>query len=235
MKISVCDDDISVVQQLHALLEEYFSSSGLEKPVIRAFSDGAQLAAEEEPGDIVFLDIEMPVLNGIDTAEAVYRRNKSALIIILTSYPGYLDDAMRVNVFRYLSKPIEKERLFRNLQDAIHICLTHSLNIVIETKEGVHNISAAEIIMIEKQGRKSLIYTEQKLYESSLTIQHYAAQLPVNSFYQTHKSFIVNMAHINDFNHDTVHLCAGKVMAYLTRRKYKDFKNAYLFYLSGTK
>ena len=81
---------------------------------------------DQGPKDIIFLDIEMPGLNGIYVGNELKKRDKNTIIFIITSYSECsLDEAMRFHVFRYPSKPIDKQRLFRNLKDALD--LYHSI------------------------------------------------------------------------------------------------------------
>ena len=67
--------------------------------------------------DIVFLDIEMPGMNGIYVGNELKSQNRNIIIFVVTSYSEYLDEAMRFHVFRYLSKPLDKQR-FNALQTA---------------------------------------------------------------------------------------------------------------------
>ena len=89
------------------------------------------------------------------------------------------------------------------------------------------------IIVIEAQGRKVIVHTIQKDYISVHNMNYWAEHLPENSFFQSHRSFIVNFEHIVDFDHSTIHLSNQQIAAYLTRRKYSSFKNAYLLYLES--
>ena len=70
-------------------------------------------------------------------------------------------------------------------------------------------------------------------FDSIHNMDYWLEQLPKNSFFQTHRSFIVNFEHIVDFDHSTIHLSNQQIAAYLTRRKYSSFKNAYLLYLES--
>lgn len=72
------------------------------------------------------LDVEMPGFDGIYVGNELKKQNESVIIFIVTSYLEYLDAAMRFHVFRYLSKPIDKQRLFQNLDDALE--LYYSIN-----------------------------------------------------------------------------------------------------------
>ena len=154
-----------------------------------------------------------------------------SLFFVVTSYSEYLDEAMRFHVFRYLSKPLDKQRFFRNLKDALAYYNSITLKIPVETKQAVYSFPASQIIAIEAQGRKVIVHTTRQDFDSIHNMDYWLEQLPKNSFFQTHRSFIVNFEHIVDFDHSTIHLSNQQIAAYLTRRKYSSFKNAYLLYL----
>ena len=174
-------------------------------------------------------------LNGIYVGNELKKRNKNTIIFIITSYSEYLDEAMRFHVFRYLSKPIDKQRLFRNLKDALDLYHSMTVQVPIETRQGVHTVPVSSIIMVETQGKKVIVHTTARDYESIHTMQYWLDQLPVNRFFQTHRSFIINYEHITNFDHMLVHLSNGQFTAYLTKRKYSAFKGAYLLYLESTR
>lgn len=174
----------------------------------------------------------MPGMNGIYVGNELKKSNPAVIIFIVTSYSEYLDEAMRFHVFRYLSKPLEQQRFFRNMQDAVNLYHTSTLLIPVETKNGVHAISATDIIVVEAAERKVMVYTVQKSYESVRNMAYWLDTLPKSCFFQTHRGFIINLGHITDFDHTLIHL-TNQLTAYLTRRKYRTFKDAYLLYLES--
>ncbi len=233
MRIVLCDDDKAFIQQLDKMLQEYFQEIHTKCPEIACFYSGEALLADTGAKDIVFLDIEMNGIDGICIGSALKKENPDSIIFIITSYAEYLDEAMRFHVFRYLSKPLDRQRLFRNLKDAISIYMASTVKIAIETKEGVHTVLASKIIFVEAQGRKVIIHTVDRDYLSVQNIHYWTETLHENCFYQTHRSFIVNMEYVDDFDRTVVSLCKNRFQAYLTRRKYNDFKAAYLLYLES--
>ncbi len=233
MRILICDDDTLFTEQLHKYLREYFERQKLKCPEIVIYHSGDALLKDNDKKDIVFLDIEMPGVDGIYTGNELKNRNPNVIIFIITSYAEYLDEAMRFHVFRYLSKPLDKQRLFRNLKDALQRYNNTNTKLAIETKQGIYTVSSSDIICVEAQNRKVLIHTTSKSYESINNIQFWADKLRENCFFQSHRSFIVNFAYICDFDNTVIHLYNNQLTAYLTRRKYSSFKEAYLLFLES--
>lgn len=235
MRILICDDDALMIEQLQKNIKFFFENNRLKCPEIACFSDGASLISDTGEKDILFLDIEMPGMNGIYVGNELKKRNHNIIIFIVTSYLEYLDEAMRFHVFRYLSKPLDKQRFYRNLKDALDLYHTMTFRIPVETKQGLHTLPASSIISIEASGRKITIHTTMCDFESVHNMQYWLELLPKNCFFQTHRSFIVNLEHVTDFNRNLIHLLGNQFHAYLTKRKYTAFKEAYLLYLESTR
>lgn len=235
MRILICDDDALITEKLHKYINNYFELNHLKSPEIVCFSCGEDLLADNGNKDILFLDIEMSGINGIYVGNELKKRNDNIIIFIVTSYSEYLDEAMRFHVFRYLSKPLDKQRLFRNMKDAINLYNTITVKIPIETKQGVFTLPSSSLIAVEAQGRKVIIHTTLRDFESIHNMQYWLETLPQNCFFQTHRSFIINFEYVTDFDHTLIHLANNQLNAYLTRRKYSLFKDAYLLYLESTR
>lgn len=233
MHILLCDDELSSARQLKCYLAEYFTKNKLQNPEYVMFSNGESLLGSNIVADIAFLDVEMPGISGIHVGEYLKQSNPNVIIFIVTAYPGYLDEAMHFQVFRYLSKPVDKNRLFRNMKDALFQYHTLVKKIVIETKEEIISVMMTDIVCIEARDRKVFVYTRQGTYCSVKSISYWIEQLNNGSFFQTHRSFIVNMHYISHFDKMQVYFTEPDITAYLTRRKYKQFKDAYMLYVES--
>lgn len=235
MRILICDDDLNITQQLQNYIIEFFKSSKLKVPEIMTFEHGEELLATATANDIVFLDIEMPNKSGIFVGRELKKNHPDIIIFIITSYVEYLDDAMRFQVFRYLLKPLDKQRLFRNMKDAILLYNSTNIKVSIETKGNVYTINVSDIIFVEAQGRAITIYTPDRNYVVVNNMAYWVHTLNMPCFFQSHRSFIVNMKYVSEFNHSLIHLYDNKYTAYLTKRKYSQFKDAYFLYLESTR
>lgn len=149
MRILLCDDDESILTQLEGYLQEYFAENHLPEPELCRYTDGQRLLdSEDRPDaqrvDIAFLDVEMPGISGIEIGAKLKKQNPYLKVFIVTSYADYLDDAMRFHVFRYLSKPVDKQRLFRNLRDVLYQLSVDTKPVCIETVDGTNRRRSTE-------------------------------------------------------------------------------------------
>ena len=226
MRIIFCDDDPMVIEQLLSYVSEFFAQLGGKKVEFAYYSSGDALLNAKARADIAFLDVEMPGVSGIHVGAKLKELN-----------PDYLDEAMRFQVFRYLSKPIDKNRLFRNLKDAVYQYNMESREFPIITNEGVFVRRAEEIICVEATQRKVLVHTIDGALQSTQNMEYWRQTLALPCFYMTHRSYIVNLHFVNSIRKDTILLKyrGREMIAYLTKRRYVAFKDTYLWYMESVK
>lgn len=231
LSFAICDDDFDFCNELKKYIIEYFSDKKLEAPNISIFHSSEDILSSPEIFDIAFLDVEMSGLSGIHAGKELTKRNKHMIFFIITSFEDYLDEALRFHAFRYLSKPLDKNRLFRNLDDAIHLHITTSTKIAIETKDGIHTVLSSDIIMVEARFGNVIVYTPNEKYYTTTKINEWDARLPEVNFFRCHRSYIVNFNYVNYFDNSIIHLYNNQYKAYLTVRKYSQFKHEYFVFL----
>ena len=171
MRILFCDDDQLIIEQLQKYVLDFFKSMGGLIPDFAVYNSGDKLIQHETVADIAFLDVEMPGISGIHVGAKLKNYNPKIKIFIVTSYPDYLDEAMRFQVFRYLSKPIDKNRLFRNLKDALYQHNLETREYAISTNDGVFTKRARrKILLIDMDYQLDVIYICQDIVSEFWTI-----------------------------------------------------------------
>lgn len=235
MRFLVCDDDSVVTHLVTLLIIDYYKENNLGVPNILTFSSGEALLEDKGEKDFVFLDICMDGMNGIDVAAKIKRAHPSSFIFMITSYTEYLDDAMRQHVFRYMLKPITKDKLFANLTDALKEYSSHSSTIEVSTRKGNYFINSSDIIYLESKDRKVFVYTVDDIYESIQPMKHWLSELSPACFFQSHQGYVVNMKCVNFFDKAIIQLCDGRFKAYISKRRYLEFKDAMTLYWHSKK
>lgn len=235
MRILICDDNPMILEQLETYVLEFFASLARIQPELHLFESGDALIRGADKADIAFLDVEMPGVSGIGVARKLKQANPNIKIFIVTSYPDYLDEAMKYEVFRYLSKPIDKNRLFRNLKEAVYQYSIATKEYTILTRNGIATRRSDEIVCIETSQRKVLIYTTDGVLISTEPIEYWRKILVLPCFFVTHRSYIINMQYVYAIEKDKIFLRYSNQIkeAYLARRKYVQFKDTYLLYMES--
>ena len=137
IKIAVCDDEKQVRLRLLTIIQQYFSE--IKREVwVAGFKRGQELLSAKVRFDIIFLDIEMPELNGIETAKKLRKWDVTSKIIYVTNYDHYQRNAYEVHAFDYISKPIKDTDIFKTLGEAVRYLdnAIEKQKCVFETEEG---------------------------------------------------------------------------------------------------
>lgn len=161
--ILVCDDSAEIVEQVKKLLCAWEKVNTVSFN-IDCRQSGKFILENKHKYDIAFIDIEMPEMSGLELAVELKKQNPDVLIIVLTSFQRYLDDAMRIHVFRYLSKPVDVNRFNKNLFDAVQEYRTLSKTIILETHDIVKKIKTKDILYIENRRYGALLVTKDAEY-----------------------------------------------------------------------
>lgn len=118
MHIAICDDEEFFRKSLIEQLNKYSIEKGLDF-LYYEYKDGVDLLASKIDFDIIFMDFQMKDKNGIDTVSALRQRNNNTHVIFASSYKDVVFDSLKVKTFRFLIKPIEKEKLYEALNSLI--------------------------------------------------------------------------------------------------------------------
>lgn len=231
MNIFICDDEIEITKKIESLLRTFFNNSKFTYPNITIYNDGNSLLSDPNVKDIVFLDVEMDGISGIYVGQELKKQNKNCIVLMVTAFTEYLDDAFKFQAFRYLSKPIDEPRFFRNLNEAMQQYNSLCTTVNIESKNSNHVVPTEDIIMLECVDKQITVHTHSGTYHSFQTMDYWEKLLPSSSFFRTHKSFLINMSHVSDFNNQLIFFKNYGVNAYLTKRKYTHFKKTFATYL----
>lgn len=234
MNILICDDDKICVERMKEYVQDFFRDRKIADYKIYEYYSGEAAARESDIIDIAFLDVEMDGINGIEVSKILRKNNKDIVVFIITSYMGYLDDAMDEGVFRYINKPIEKIIIFRGLQKAVDLCYKkQSRKIVIESANANVIIEQDSILYIESLLRKRHIYTESGEYISTESLTYWRNILGKETFCHVNKSTIINIKKVKEFSNTYVKLENVEGTIDIARDRRNEFKQKLLMYLAG--
>lgn len=187
--------------------------------------------------DVVFLDINMPELDGMSLGKIISKMDENIKIVFITAYRDYAADAFEIKAFDYILKPYSDERIkevLENITKEKESENSKDVNSRINKITGMLDnkifvISLDDIYYIEVNEKDSLIYTKDAVYISKVKISKLEEILPKEKFYRTHRSYIVNLDKIVEvepwFNSTYVLKIADlKFKVPVSRNKVKEFK-----------
>lgn len=179
-------------------------------------SDGEQLleAVEKNRPDIVFLDVEMPKMTGVECARCIQDINPAIIIVFATAHDDYMSDAFELYAFDYLLKPFKLERVEQTLEKIVQRLdergqsgmrsvvekpMVAQGRMMLRHKEGVSVIDFQDLLLIQRENRSTVLYLcENRRYETNLTLTELEERLPKDVFFRCHKSYIINLNYIQD-------------------------------------
>lgn len=230
MTILICDDDICARRRINDRVRHYFERLGIECE-LRSFSDGRELLqvydrdAQVRDCDIMFLDINMPRLNGMETAKAIRRRGCKAELIFLTACKEYVFSCFCLNTFRYLLKPLQEDLLKEALDAFCRKKTEEDRLLYLKFGDQNYSIRSQEIVYIEVMRGKIWIYTDTDCFRWSGTLNALEEMLPCPPFYRVHRSFLINLRKVEGYNPQFVTLSGKKIL--ISRYRYHGFCEAY--------
>jgi len=232
IKIAFCDDELSVLNELRVLLDQYRVEHNQEIDY-SAFQSPLELLAEVEKGaryDILFLDVLMPGETGIDAAAEIRKHDNNVKIIFLTSSPEYAVQSYAVGAYFYQLKPIWQESFFRLMDSVIASCeKERSESLILRCKTGITRIELRQLEYCEVIHRTLFMHlTSGKVLESSGSMDELSKQLePYGCFLRPHRSYLINLDHVQMLSSNAITMsCLTEIP--LPRGKYHEVKDAYL-------
>ena len=206
MKIAVVDDDKAICEAIAQLIKNQESEAE-----VCQFSSGKEMLETGENFAISFLDIAMEEMSGLELAGKLRQEQErkgwvKSILIFITGYREYMEEAFDVNAFHYLVKPIDEDKFSK-----------------------VFRRAWKEVSALEEQSKKYIVIknsgTQQKIYLKDI---YYIKELG-NAFYRCHRCYLVNMEKICAYSADTIQVVGGDELI-LAQKKYTDFVKRYMRY-----
>lgn len=186
------------------------------------------LASETDKLSIIFLDVDMGALNGIDTAKEIRKTNKDVIIIYVSGYVQYAPAGYQVKAFAYILKN-DIDALFNDIMDEVFKERNFKediFKIIIDSKD--ISLPLKEIVFIESFDKTvDIHHTSGEKYTIKAQINDIYNELKSKGFLQIHKSYIVNMQHVIKAKNYVVALSNGKELM-ASQRRWKDIMAEYL-------
>lgn len=198
----IVDDERYAREELAYLLGKF---SGIQVFGQAESGEAAILKALQLQPDVVFLDVEMPKMNGIEVAKTLAEVKKVPLIIFATAYPQFAVEAFRINAVDYLLKPYDErqlkqtiERIEKTLYPAQSVDNTEKLGkLAIEIGGDIEYIFPQDILYIYRDDKVTKIITQTDDYDVRTTLKELESRLIPFSFFRIHKGYLVNLKYVS--------------------------------------
>ncbi|MDE7224688.1 MAG: LytTR family DNA-binding domain-containing protein [Acetatifactor sp.] len=232
IRIAIVEDETPHAELLKQHIESWRQHNGIEEIFSQHFchAQAFLFAWEEEVYDMIFLDIQMPGINGMETARKIRETDNRVKLVFTTGIADYLQEGYEVDATRYLLKPITREKVWQCLDKLLQEP-TPFQQLIFQTQEGVVKLTEQEIDYFEARGHYTICHTQEAgeelvLRESFNTLCDRLSQRP---FIRCHRSYLCHIAHIYRVDKTQIILEGGGSIP-VSRRMYEPVVKAFVAY-----
>lgn len=230
LQTAVCADKSTIHNSIKYLLNYYAIYNGVE--IDQAHFNSAQdFLTSKKHFHILYLDVEMFSINQSEEVRKVIQSKNADFVIVLISYRvECFNDAFQTGVFRFVAKPIDQKEMFETL-DEVRKQMIGQQDVVIRCQEIDHIFQQKDIVYLTEDKDGTIIYTEQQDFRSPRSLGRWALELDGRLFFPCHRSYIVNLAKIEEVDEDMVLMCTQQKIPVAEKKK-TEFYQAFVRYKS---
>ena len=230
MRIAICDDEEIYRIELKTILDKMLANADYD---IDTFADGKHLIEEFSacPYDLVFLDIEMPAVDGITLAKMIRTKSENVFIVFLTSHIEYALEGYEVNALRYLTKPVDTGKLkevIKYVQDK----QAGSRQIIIKEDGEDILIDINDVIYMESMNQNVRLVTSKGEHIIRYNIGDFEEELKNDGFFRIHRGYLISLSKVKKLARNDV-VMDGDVILPVSRNNAKPLKDAFYSFVEG--
>lgn len=232
--IAIVEDEKEFSEQLKQYLKQYGKENEMEFQV-SVFYDGSEILDGYEPKyDVILLDIEMPMVNGMDAAEQIRDRDEDVVLMFITNMASYAIRGYSVGALDFVMKPVNYYTFSMKMTRALKRVTKKALKpIVLNLPDGIKKIDAKEIYFVEIQDRMLHYHTRDGENVLRGTLQSAEAMLADYPFAKCNHWYIVNLMHVSEVKKNIV--VVGGHELEISRRNKNAFLQALTEYIGGNR
>ena len=228
LNIAICDDEKYFRNEIRGILEKYLGAEGIVCS-IDDFASGEELTdlgIEVQKYDIVFLDINMDQMDGIDVARKIREKSKDIFIVFVTAYIDYTIEGYKVDAFRYILKNNNMlEGSVKECLDSIRERMAYEVEQKeFDFSEGKKTVSLERILFVESNLHRLIFHIMEdslNMYTVYKTLDEMEKELDGKGFIRIHQSYLVNVRHVNSISRYCLFLDNGTQLS-IPRARYND-------------
>ena len=235
MNIAICEDKIEELDIINKFIDNWSKKNNIQVNIDKYQSAESFLFEwiDYNKYDVIFLDIKMKKVSGIELSNLIREKNKIVDIVFTTGIFEHVLHGYNVGAMQYLLKPIS--------QNNVHLCLNRVLDriesinklsqfMIIKTPKENIKLNYDEIYYFEMFSPNIIIYTIKEKIILRKAISEIEKDLRCKSFIRCHRSYIVNLRYVKSISKNTFILENGESIP-ISRHKYKEVNNYYINYL----
>lgn len=228
--VAICDDEKETSDQTAKLVSDFFRRKNMQTAILQFFC-GEELLRYHKSIDILFLDIQMKGMDGMETARKLRERRFKGFLIFITVLREMVFQSFEVQAYDYLVKPLEEahfirtmERLYASMQNA------REANLLVRRGNESRIIPFEEIVFCEIIDRKVYLHlASSQVVDFYDRIENLENRLD-GRFFRCHRSFLVNLQHLRGYKDGAACMDGGTEIP-VSRLRAKEFSDVILRYM----
>lgn len=221
IKTAIVEDEQPAYQTLKEYLERFGKENNVEFSITH-YSEGLSFLEECEGYDLVFMDIELPNLNGMDIATKLREKDTRVALIFVTNMVQYAIRGYSVDAIDYVLKPIQYNRFYSLMMKVSRvISLNQEKELVLKTSSGVKKVSLSTLLYIQITDHLLIYKTDNEEYEVWGSLANAEKELPGEMFCRCNNSTIINLKQVTSFDKECVYLTKKKIAVTVSRSRRK--------------
>ena len=232
IRIAMVEDEAAVREQLMGYVQRYTRQYGTEFSVTE-FADGVDILENYRPVyDIVFLDVEMKHLDGMETARRIRALDADVVLIFITNMAQYAIKGYAVGALDYVLKPVPYFAFSQQLQKAVEKVSRHARHyLAVPVEGGLRRLDTVQIYYLESEGHRVHFYTEDGEFTAPGALKTFEEKLADCPFARCNSGYLVNLAQVRGVQQGVVEV--GPYELQVSRPKRKSFLAALADHIGG--
>ena len=229
--ITIVEDCQEEREHLNELLQQYSLDNNVVFEINEFESGESLLQSDISERHIIFMDIELGGMNGIQTAAKIRENDKDVIIVIITNLIQYAIQGYSIQAADFILKPLDHETFNHKMDEWIQLHKSKIKSIILNSGNGMKKYVISKIHYIEVYGHKLVIHTDKGSEEITGTLKKMEEQLGIYGFVRCNKCYLVNLAYVDSIVDDSVEV--GSEFLKISRREKKKFINAFTHFVRG--
>ena len=216
IEIAVCDDELYLLRRLEECLLELGKNAGIQVEV-ECYEDGSDLVNAVTEGkrfDIIYLDVQMKYMNGLEAAYKIREIDRMVQMVYVTSHDGYMKDTFRVAPIGFLTKPIKKKEFEETFYYVLRIVEEQDSYYRFRYMKSDYKVAIRDILYFESKLRVAEIALQDGFLKEYKALNEIEKSLDQSKgkFLRIHKSYLVNYQHVIRMGYEEVEMPKGIIL-----------------------